>query len=302
MMNMKQLKYVQVLAQEGSFSRAAEELNISQPSLSQYIKKIESQIGMPLFDRSGGDVRLTDAGQIYVETGKKILDLEQQMKVRFSDIAALKRGSISVGTAPFRSADMMPIIAKRFQSLYPGIHLVVREGTTAELMEGMEHGQYDLCLTVKPPENDRYDCEKIMDEELVLAIPAADPQPAHEQIPGRRLPCVNIRVMDGKAFVMLTEAQFMQQQLEKICRKHRMKVEKAAVVKSLDAQIGMVRAGVGMALVPEGIERLSGKDDVCFYSIREPLLTREVVVLWRRDRELSQAAIALKDVMKQIEW
>ena len=113
---------------------------------------------------------------------------------------------------------------------------------------------------------------------------------------------MNIRVMDGKAFVMLTEAQFMQQQLEKICRKHRMKVEKAAVVKSLDAQIGMVRAGVGMALVPEGIERLSGKDDVCFYSIREPLLTREVVVLWRRDRELSQAAIAIKNVMKQIEW
>ena len=62
-MNTKQLKYVLVLAREGTFSRAAEALEISQPSLSQYIKKIESQLGMQLFDRTNGDVRLTDAGR-----------------------------------------------------------------------------------------------------------------------------------------------------------------------------------------------------------------------------------------------
>ena len=98
-MNMKQLRYAVVLAQKGSFSSAAEALAISQPSLSQYIKKIENEIGLELFDRTNGDVRLTDAGRVYIEAGRKILDLEHQMEVSFSDLAAHKTGSLIVGTA-----------------------------------------------------------------------------------------------------------------------------------------------------------------------------------------------------------
>ena len=86
-MNLKQFRYVLTLADEGSFSRAAETLNIKQPSLSQYIKKIEKEVGMELFDRSGGDVRLTDAGRAYIDIGRKMLDLEHQLEGRFSDLA-----------------------------------------------------------------------------------------------------------------------------------------------------------------------------------------------------------------------
>ncbi len=87
-MNTKQLKYVLTLVREGTFSRAAEVLNITQPSLSQYIKKIEKEIGLELFDRANGDIRLTDAGRVYVEAGRKILDLEHQMENSFTDLAA----------------------------------------------------------------------------------------------------------------------------------------------------------------------------------------------------------------------
>ncbi|MBQ9942850.1 MAG: LysR family transcriptional regulator [Clostridia bacterium] len=89
-MNTKQLEYVQVLAREGSFSRAADALNISQPSLSQYIKKIETEIGLPLFDRTNGNVRLTDAGHVYLSSGKQILDLEQQMNAPFQYLSENK--------------------------------------------------------------------------------------------------------------------------------------------------------------------------------------------------------------------
>ena len=71
-MNTKQLQYVQVLAREASFSRAAEALGISQPSLSQYVKKIEKEIGMPLFDRSATELRLTEAGRLYVAAGRRL--------------------------------------------------------------------------------------------------------------------------------------------------------------------------------------------------------------------------------------
>ena len=73
-MNTKQFQYVLTLAREGSFSKAADTLNITQPSLSQYIKKIEREVGITLFDRTNGDVRITDAGRVYIETARQIPD------------------------------------------------------------------------------------------------------------------------------------------------------------------------------------------------------------------------------------
>lgn len=110
-MTTKQLQYVLTLAHEGSFSRAADVLNITQPSLSQYIKKIEKEVGLPLFDRANGDVRLTDAGKVYIEGGRKILDIEHQMENGFTDLTSYKTGSLIIGTAPYRAASMMPVIA-----------------------------------------------------------------------------------------------------------------------------------------------------------------------------------------------
>lgn len=301
-MNMKQLKYVQVLAHEGTFSKAAEVLNISQPSLSQYIKKIEAQVGMKLFDRAGGDVRVTDAGRVYIEIGRKILDLEHQMEISFSDISDRKRGSLIVGASPYRSAGMMPLIAKHFQEIYPGMHIVVKEGTTSELIEGMEHGEYDLCLTMLPVDERVFCYEKVMEEELILAVPASFPQFSAEKVEGRKYCAIDVKFIDGQSFVMITETQVMQRELENLCMDFDLKLQKAAVVKSLEAQIAMVRAGVGMALVPTGIESFVAKDEVVFYSFKQELPKRQVVVIWHKDRALSEITKELKEVIHQIEW
>ena len=301
-MNTKQLKYVLVLADKGTFSRAAEALGISQPSLSQYIKKIESQIGAQLFDRTNGDVRLTDAGRVYIEAGRKILDLEHQMEARFSDIVAMKTGSLIVGVSPFRAAAMMPAIAGRFQQLYPGMHLVVREGMTAEVLERMEHGEYDLCLTILPVDKRLFTYEKVMEEEMVLAVPATGPKFNAETVEGRKYAAIDAREIDGQGFVTLTEAQFMNRALENLCADHHLTIFKAAEVNSLETQIAMVRAGIGMALVPTGIERFCSENEVRFYSFRQELPKREVIVMWRNDRNLSHAALELKKVIHEIEW
>ena len=95
-MNTKQFQYVLTLAREGSFSKAADTLNITQPSLSQYIKKIEREVGITFFDRTNGDVRITDAGRVYIEAGRKILDIEHQMDIRFSELIEYCSGSLKV--------------------------------------------------------------------------------------------------------------------------------------------------------------------------------------------------------------
>lgn len=301
-MNTKQLKYVQALAREGSFSRAAEALGIAQPSLSQYIKKIEQDIGLELFDRTNGMVRVTDAGRVYLEAGRKILDLEHQMEAQFSDIGANRAGSLIVGSAPYRAAGMMPAIAAAFQQRHPGMHLVVREGTTAELVEGLEHGEYDLALTLLPIDRRLFSYEQVMEEELVLAMPASLPPLPAQAVAGRRYPAVEAAVLQDRRLVMLTDAQFMQQQLKAFAAAHGLDLKPAAIVKSLGAQIEMVKAGVGAALVPSGIERFCKPDEVAFYSFTEELPKRRIVVAWRKDRTLSRAAAELKDVICAMAW
>lgn len=301
-MNMKQLKYVLLLADLGSFSAAADELGISQPSLSQYIKKIESQVGMTLFERINGDVRLTDAGQIYVEYGRKILNLEHQMETQFSDISENKVGSIIVGTSPYRSASMMPEIAKGFQAKYPGMHLVVEEMVSSDLVSKMEKGAFDLCLTMLPIDEKVFDYEKIMEEELILAVPADYPELKSIAEPNRKYPAIDVREIDGGRFVMITDSQVMQQALNALCDDYHLNLKKAAVVKALEAQINMVRKGIGMAVVPTGIERFCNEGEVRFYSFVQELPRREVVAMWRKDRKQPRVVSDLISVMKQIEW
>ena len=301
-MNTKQLQYVLTLAQEGSFSKAADTLNISQPSLSQYIKKIEREIGLELFDRSNGDVRLTDAGRVYIDAGRRILDLEHQMENEFTDLQNYKTGSLIIGAAPYRAASMLPDIASSFQSLHPSMHLIVREGTTAELVEGMEHGEYDLTLTLLPIDDRLFSWKKVVEEELVLAVPSSYPQFPTSLLPERRFPAVEVSVLNGQKLVMLTEGQYMQKQLVNLLHDYKVKVSTAAIVKSLEAQIEFVKTGMGMALVPSGIERFCKAGDVAFYSFTPSLPKREVVVMWRKDRKLSKTAEELKEIILSIEW
>ena len=301
-MNTKQFQYVLTLAHEGSFSKAADSLNITQPSLSQYIKKIEREIGQPLFDRTNGDIRLTDAGRVYIEAGRKILDIEHQMENSFTDLSSYKTGSLIIGAAPYRAASMMPVIASSFQKLHPGMHLIVREGTTAELVEGMEHGEYDLALTLLPIDKRLFNYEKVVEEELILAMPSTYTDLPTTDIPDRKHPAVDESVLNGKSMVMLTDTQFMQKQLGNMVLDHKLMIHPAAIVKSLEAQIEMVKAGVGMALMPSGIERFCKPGDVVFYSFAAPLPKREVVVMWRKDQKLSKTAEELKEVIHSIQW
>lgn len=301
-MNTKQLQYVLTLAKEGSFSKAADTLNITQPSLSQYIKKIEREIGLELFDRANGDVRITDAGRVYIDAGKRILDIEHQMENSFTDLADHKTGSLIIGAAPYRAASMLPVVASIFRSIHPGMHLVVREGTTAELVEGMEHGEYDLALTLLPIDKRLFNYEPVLEEELILAVPSSYPSFETTSVSGRKHPAVDAKVLDGKSMVMLTEPQFMQRQLENLILDSGVRVGVAAIVKSLEAQIEFVKAGVGIALMPSGIERFCNDSSVIFYSFTDALPKREVVVMWRKDQKLSKTAEELKEVIHSIEW
>jgi len=303
-MNMKQFKYVLVLADAGSFSRAAEELNISQPSLSQYIKKIETQMGIELFIRANGNVRLTDAGRIYIEAGKKILDLENQMQNRFVDLVEHKAGSIVVGTTPFRSVTMMPTVLAKFKKIYPGIHVIIDERETSELREAGEKGEFDIAVLTFPVDETKFDYELIMEEEIVIATPREGElneflmRHAIEK-DGYSYKAIDFSILNYQEFVMITDSQVMQRRLYDLCAECNVVPKTAAIVKSLEAQIEMVRKGVGIALVPTGVCK---EDDssVSYYSLLQEAPKRKVVAVYRKDQYLSVVVKEFIKVMKSL--
>ena len=301
-MNTKQFQYVLTLAHEGSFSKAADLLNISQPSLSQYVKKIEKEIGAELFTRTNGDVRITDAGRVYIDAGRRILDIEHQMENALGDISACRTGSLIIGTSPYRSASMMPMVAAKFKKLHPNMVLVIREATTAELLDGMEQGEFDMAVTLLPVDEKRFSHEDLPEEEILLAVPAAWERFDAAECEGRRFPAVNTAILREHPLVMLTETQYMQRQLDDLLYDGSTKAVPAVVVKSLQAQIEMVMSGVGMAVVPSGVGRFCRDGSVVFYSFSDQLLKRKPAVIWRKGVRLSKTAQELISVIKTIQW
>lgn len=307
-MNLKQLKYVLVLANERSFSKAADILNISQPSLSQYIKKIEKQVGIELFERANGHVRLTDAGEIYLNTGRKILDLEHQMQNQLQEVAENKRGSVIVGTTPFRSVTMMPRVVAEFKQLYPGMQVVVDERGTHELLEAAERGEFDLCVVTLPVNERMFHYDIVVEEEVFVAVQNEskfDRKLSEKAVSmsGRKYPAVNVDLLNHESFVMLTETQIMQNKLQDLCVDYHLELQVAAVVRSLEAQSAMVREGVGAALVPTGTEKFGGVDDkVNYYSLIQEIPRRKVVAMYHKGKKLTRVVKDFITIMKNICW
>ena len=302
-MNLKQMKYVLTLSNVGSFSGAAEVLQISQPSLSQYIKKIEQELGVELFERSNGSVRVTDAGRIYLETGEKMLKMEADLQNRLRDVTEYRTGSITIGTSPFRCITMMPEIVRKFQKRYPGMHLNIREMTTRELLESAEHGEFDLCLTNLPVDESLFHYEVVMEEEILLAVKRGSELDTRLQsYTGGKADSVDVSLLGGEAFVMLTEQQMMQQELRNLCNRFQIDLKTAVVVKSLEAQIEMVSAGIGSAIVPMGIRKSTRLEkEIRFYSFLQKMPKRTLAVVFQKEKYLSKPMRDLIEIIKDNE-
>ena len=127
------MNYVMEVYKEQSFSKAAQNLYISQPALSAAIKKIEKKIGAPLFDRSVSPIQLTECGKEYIRTTEKILDLEDEFAYHVGNLQELRAGHLSLGGTYFFASFIFPPFIEQFRQKYPHVNLDFYEGSTMEL-------------------------------------------------------------------------------------------------------------------------------------------------------------------------
>ena len=167
-MELKQFTYVRQVAESGSFTKAAAELFISQPALSNYVSKVEEDLGVKLFDRSANPLKLTYAGEQYVKRAKAILGQMEEMNRELRDITHHMTGRLRIGFPSERIVYMLPLLLKPLKDRYPGIDVEVSTGPGNQLIADLKAGNVDFVfLPYWTPLKDIVQVE-VSQEELVL--------------------------------------------------------------------------------------------------------------------------------------
>lgn len=164
-------KYVLAVYQEGSFTKAAARLYISQPSLSVAIRNIEKKIGVPLFERCGTAVRLTDAGKAYVEAAQNMQFAEDAFTKQLEDLNGLQTGKIVVGCSNYLTSDVLPQLVSQFRNQYPGVEITLIEANSIHLREMLNDEEVDLVIDNFESFADTYALCPLIDEQILLCVP-----------------------------------------------------------------------------------------------------------------------------------
>jgi LysR family transcriptional regulator, hydrogen peroxide-inducible genes activator len=292
-MELRQFLYAIQIAAEKNFSRAAEKLHIAQPSLSQQLSKLEKEIGVLLFQRNTNSVEITHAGDVFVEKAQKILDMVNQLKKEMEDISQMRKGKLVVGSLPITGSHVLPLVLPVFQSRYPEIEIVLVEDTTTRLEHLTSNGQTDISLLTLPLHEPSLTCQKLIDEEIWLALP-----PQHALLQAKNQSShsdgawIQISDLEKEPFIVLKKGQGFRQLTEELCLAAGFQPNIVFESSNIDTVQSLVAAGMGIAFVPSMIARTQGSPFTPIYLPLHDKPHRTLVIAYRNGRYLSKAAEA----------
>src|SRR6185312_4457106 len=174
-MEMHQLTYFESVSRHLHFTRAAQELNVAQPSVSQQIRKLEHELGAPLFNRMKRHVTLTEAGKTFLPHARAVLQRLEEARLEVQELSGLRKGSLAVGAPPSVGTHLLPRALAAFSRRHPGIALTFREAGSRTLVSLLEDGELDLAVVIQPVRHPALETEPLLEEELLLAVPREHP-------------------------------------------------------------------------------------------------------------------------------
>jgi DNA-binding transcriptional LysR family regulator len=171
-MDLKELTYITTIAEEKNISNAAKKLFISQPALSLCLSRVEENLGSKLFSRTSNGLILTYAGEIYVDTARKIIKMYENMIIDFSEINNMKRGRIVLGISPRLGSFILPVVLTKFSQLYPNIKVALIEDTVAKLESKVIDASIDLAILNTSFGSDKLHYEQFTTDEFLICSSA----------------------------------------------------------------------------------------------------------------------------------
>ncbi|MDF2572254.1 MAG: catM 1 [Sporomusa sp.] len=300
---LKNMNYVYAVYLNKSFSKAAQELYISQPALSAAIKKVEDEIGLPIFDRSSNPIQLTLAGEFYIESIEKIMEIEKEMATHFNSLLGNNRGTINVGSASFFCAYILPTIIQEFKPKYPGYAVNLLEANADDLIKCLRSGVVDVILDVEKLDSSSFHSIEWAEEQIVLAVPAAYEvnnylkkyRLTFEDVRSRRYleqkyPKVSLKQFENETFLLLKQGNDMYHRGLKMCRKAGFTPKVAMHLDQLLTAYYIASGGKGITFVRAGITHyVEATNRLIFYKIDDDNSVRKIMLHYKKSQPLSKA-------------
>jgi LysR family transcriptional regulator, transcription activator of glutamate synthase operon len=294
-MEMHQLTYFESVSRHLHFTRAAEELNVAQPSVSQQIRKLEHELGAPLFNRMKRHVTLTEAGKTFLPHARAVLQRLEEARLEVQELSGMRKGTLAVGAPPSVGTHLLPRALAKFSQRHPGIALSFREAGSRTLVSLLEDGELDLAVVIQPVRHPALETQQLIEEELLLAVPRQ-----HHLGNGDTPRRVRLAQLRQEPFVLLREGAYdLRDQTLTACRRAGFEPQVALDGGEMDSMLRFVAAGIGLAILPEMVlSDVDPNDGPVVLRRLQPRLTRSLVIARRRDRYFSAAAREFTSVLE----
>ena len=297
-MDKKATNYIKAIAELGSISAAAENLGISQPALSSHLKKIESEVGAILFDRSRQPLELTEAGHVYLDYLDRTQSLEKELEQTIADIEGLETGSLTIGGATFFNIAYIPRAIGAFAKEFPGVDIEIVDGNVPFLTTEALKGRLDLFITPVANEPDRFVYEELLKEKVFLAVPSD--WEINKELNSGNISGEEFKKLCSCPFILLREDQNIGQMMERLFKHYSCRPKKVLHVEQTMTSLALTMSGVGVSLITENSIRTSGLSRLPeLYMADESICTRSMYVAYPRNKYLSKAASEFIKTLKR---
>ena len=271
-MNIRDLEYIVAVGEHGSFSYAAEVCNVSQPSLSTQVKKVEDQLGVQLFNRSRRKVEITSYGVQFIEKAEEILNLLDEIRELADHHAGRIEGRIVLGAiltiAPYIFSDIVNTVSNQA----PFIDLVLKETTTEMLIKGMLLREVDAAIISLPTDENVFESCTFFEEPFYLAVAEGHPLAASEVIRDEQL--------KGRDLILLEEGHCFRNQALEICRTTTARENEVFQATSLETIRHVVASGAGITLMPAVARKEN--DGLVYIPMENAHFKREIGLVWHK--------------------
>ncbi len=283
-MELDQLRYFLRVAERGNFTRAAEDLLISQSALSRSIQKLEESLGQPVFERQTRTVSLTEAGKLLQTRAQQVLMILEDTKAEITDDG--QSGRVRVGAIPTIAPYYLPEILQRFAAEFPKASLVVQENTTDRLIKSCMQGEIDLAILALPIPAKYLEIEELFAEELLLVLPPGHPLAEKARI--------RLSDIESLPFVLLNEAHCLADNIVSFCRQQAFQPVAVERTNQLAMVQELVSLAHGVSMIPAMARRRDESDRRIYRSLCNPRPSRTIAVAWNPYRFQSKLLKAFR--------
>jgi len=289
---LSQLEVFLTVAREGRFSRAAEQLYRTQSAVSQTIRKLEQELGEPLFDRSSREGVLTDAGRTLQKYAEQLLNLRSDAREALVELRELHKGKLAIAANEFTALYLLPVLAE-FRRLHPMIKITVQRSLGSQIPDDLLRHTIEMGVLSYAPDEPRLRSIVVYHDELTFVVPPNHPLAGEKQI--------SIRQLGAEVFVAHIVPSPYREKVIETFRRYKTPLHMDVELPTLQSITRFVSMGNGVALVPQiSVENELARGELVSIPVRELRLHRKLRLVYRKEASLSHAGRAFLQVAEAI--